>query len=192
MADARAVPETLDEYPARISAVALFLELAVLALGASLMARLGAVPLALYLALWLWLWAGVLKNSCSSCFYYGRTCGLGKGRLAALLFARGDPSRFAAREVTPRDLLPDLAVALVPVLAGLALLLRGFSWPLAGLLAAILALSSAGNGYVRGTLVCPRCRQRELGCPAERLFAARGAGAGGPAPGAAGEPPGKP
>jgi hypothetical protein len=154
--------------------MALSLELGIALLGASIMARLGTAALALYLALWLWSEGRVLRTACTSCFYYGRTCGIGKGRLAALLFARGDPSAFASRDVTPRDLLPDLLVALVPVLAGLGLLLRGFSWGLAGSLATILLLSTGGNGYVRGTLVCPRCRQRELGCPAERMFAHNG------------------
>jgi len=35
----------------------------------------------------------------------------------------------------------------------------------------LLLLATAGKGAVRSSLACKRCRQRELGCPAERLFA---------------------
>jgi len=31
-------------------------------------------------------------------------------------------------------------------------------------------LFSVGNSYVRGSLACKFCRQRQLGCPAEKMF----------------------
>ena len=35
---------------------------------------------------------------------------------------------------------------------------------------ALLLLGFLGNALVRGHLACRYCRQREIGCPAERLF----------------------
>ena len=34
----------------------------------------------------------------------------------------------------------------------------------------MLALAFVGTGLFRGALACKHCHQRELGCPAERLF----------------------
>jgi len=34
----------------------------------------------------------------------------------------------------------------------------------------LILLTSAGNSYIRGSLACKYCQQRELGCPAEKLF----------------------
>ncbi|MGC9363291.1 MAG: hypothetical protein ACP5FZ_01840 [Fidelibacterota bacterium] len=34
----------------------------------------------------------------------------------------------------------------------------------------IILLASTGNSFVRGSLICKYCRQRALGCPAEKLF----------------------
>ena len=79
---------------------------------------------------------------------------------------------FLRKEITWWDLVPDLAVGFLPVVAGAVLLVRGFSWTLL-LVLALLALTTAGNAFVRGVLVCRHCRQRELGCPAQRLFEPR-------------------
>ena len=34
----------------------------------------------------------------------------------------------------------------------------------------IILLTTLGNAIVRGSLACKHCMQRELGCPAEKLF----------------------
>ena len=69
-----------------------------------------------------------------------------------------------------RDVAPDFMVSVLPLVVGIIQLIRGWSWSLAALLAVLLLLSSAGNAVVRGRFVCRYCRQRELGCPAQRLF----------------------
>jgi hypothetical protein len=124
----------------------------------------------------LWLELQVLRKSCRNCYYYGKTCGLGKGRLCALLFAPGDAERFADRKVTWADMLPDLMVVLLPLAGGIVSLILRFSWLYLILMVVLLALSSAGNALIRGSLLCKHCRQAEIGCPALGLL---GGGAGG-------------
>jgi hypothetical protein len=72
--------------------------------------------------------------------------------------------------VTKKDLAPDFLLFMIPVLAGILLLVRGFSWTDLIFVIALLVLGFAGNALVRGQLACRYCRQREIGCPAEQLF----------------------
>jgi len=147
---------------------------AIYAIGTYLMARHGVGPALIYAVSCLWVEFRVLTKSCRNCWYYGRRCGFGKGKLCALLFPKGDPADFLRTDITWWDVVPDFAVGLLPVAAGTVLLVRGFSWALLGLVLLLLLLTTAGNGFVRGVLVCRHCRQRELGCPAQKLFEPRG------------------
>jgi hypothetical protein len=101
---------------------------------------------------------------------------LGKGRLCALLFARGDPDRFVDHKVTLADMLPDLLVVLLPLAGGIVSLILHFSWLYLLLLLALLVLSFAGNGLIRGSLVCTHCAQAQLGCPALGLLGGKKSG----------------
>jgi len=38
------------------------------------------------------------------------------------------------------------------------------------LLALLIGLATQGNYLVRSRIACKYCKQRELGCPAEKLF----------------------
>jgi hypothetical protein len=61
-------------------------------------------------------------------------------------------------------------VSIFPAIGGIVLLVRDFSWLILLLLITLLALSSGGNAVIRGSFACRHCKQREIGCPAERLF----------------------
>jgi hypothetical protein len=67
-------------------------------------------------------------------------------------------------------MLPDFVVLLWPVLGGIVLVIQDFSWLLIGMLLLLVALFLGGNAIVRGSFACKYCRQKELGCPAARLF----------------------
>jgi hypothetical protein len=162
-----------DRYPLGTVLVANAVAWSIYGLGTAIMARHGAAPALVYVACCLWVEFRVLTKSCRSCWYYGRRCGFGKGKLCSLLFPKGDPADFLRKEITWWDLVPDFAVGFLPVIAGGVLLVRRFSWPLLLMVAALLVLASAGNAFVRGVLVCRHCRQRHLGCPAQKLFESR-------------------
>ncbi|MFN2155023.1 MAG: hypothetical protein ACK2UX_07285 [Anaerolineae bacterium] len=161
-----------DSYPWWIVLASAAHALAVYALGAIVLSSLTAWLVVPYLLLCLGQEIQVLNKSCRHCAYYGQTCGLAKGRLCALLFARGDPQRFVDRKVTWADMLPDLLVVLLPLAGGIISLILHFSWLYLILLVALLALSFAGNAFIRGSLLCKHCKQAEIGCPALGLFGA--------------------
>jgi hypothetical protein len=68
------------------------------------------------------------------------------------------------------DILPDFLVFIVPVIAGVLLLVQEFSWIILSLIIVLVFLGFFGNALVRGQLACRHCKQREAGCPAEQLF----------------------
>ena len=162
--------ECYDEYPAGIVALSVGVAWAIYALGAYLLVQLWWPLAVAYLLFCLWGEVNVMRKNCVNCAYYGKLCALGKGRLAGLLFRRGDPALFAARQATWRDVLPDMLVSLAPVVGGIIALIRDFRWATLLLLALLVALTMGGNAVVRGQFACKYCKQRELGCPAAQLF----------------------
>jgi hypothetical protein len=134
------------------------------------MAGLGVWALAAYLIYCVWMEIRLLRYHCVDCWYYGKVCAFGRGWLCALLFRQGDPQRFAQKQLSWSDLLPDFAVSLIPMAAAVIQLVTGFRWVTLVLLAAMLVLTFWGNAVVRGSFACRHCGQRQSGCPAERLF----------------------
>ncbi len=98
------------------------------------------------------------------------SCAFGKGRLSTLFFRKGNPENFSKIQITGKDLAPDFLLFMIPVLAGILLLVQAFSWSVLIFVIALLVLGFAGNALVRGQRACRYCRQREIGCPAEQLF----------------------
>jgi len=166
-------PGTHENYPRWTVFVCSSVSIAAYAIGALVIHQLGIVWLLLYLLLITGLEIRLLRTACVSCHYHGRLCAFGRGKVSALLFRRGDPRRFADKKVTLKDLLPDLVVALAPVIVGVVLLVLEFHWLILVAVISLVVLATLGNGYVRGSLACRMCKQRQMGCPAERFFARR-------------------
>jgi len=166
-------PACRENYPLWIVIIANLVPLLIWIIGVYIVSRLSLFWAIAYLLFVLLLEFRLVSGHCTDCYYYGKICAFGKGRIAARFFPKGSPERFAATEVTWKEVLPDFLTFFLPVLLGIVLLVRGFSWTVLGLVIALLFLGFAGNAFVRGRLACRYCRQREIGCPAERLFAAR-------------------
>jgi hypothetical protein len=162
-----------DNYPAWMIVLSAGLSISIYALGIAVVAGMGWWILTPYLLFLVYLEVNQLARGCVHCAYYGRACFSGKGLVASWFFKRGDPSRFANREFSWLSLLPDMLVVLIPLGLGLFLSVRQFDWIRLVLMAGLVILAFPGNGLVRGRLACCHCRQRELGCPAERLFQRR-------------------
>ncbi len=167
-----------EKFPFWMVLVAVLVNLSIYALGVTILSGFGNVVAGLFLLYCVGVEIHVMKISCVDCCYYGKWCAFGKGKVAPLLFKQGDPKRFAAKCISWKELLPDMLVLLIPLVGGMALLIRGFSWSMAMELAALLALSFGGNYVVRTRIACKYCRQRELACPAERFFGRQRATAG--------------
>jgi hypothetical protein len=132
--------------------------------------RLGWIAAVLYLAFILALEYRLISRHCVNCYYWGKTCGFGKGRLSSLFFKRGDPSKFCEKQMSWKAMIPDLLVSLIPLLIGILLMIIEFDFILLFAAIILIALTTVGNAFIRGNLTCRYCKQRELGCPAEKLF----------------------
>ena len=164
-----------QNFPLRIVIVCNLLPILIYAGGATILAGFNLWISLAYLLFCLWLEYRVLKYSCANCYYYGKICGSGKGKLCSLLFKPGDPQAFVQKEVSWIELIPDFLVSLIPLVGGVILLILNFDWLTVVLLILLLSLTFGGNAVVRGNFMCKHCRQRELGCPAEKLFNKEGA-----------------
>jgi hypothetical protein len=160
---------TYGNYPWWMIAVCNSVGLVIYAIGIYLTGRLGIAWGAIYAACCVWMEWRLLSRSCRSCYYYGKRCGFGKGWVCSRIFSKSDED-FGARQISWWSVAPDFLVSLVPLGVGIFLLLWDFSWTVLFLAAALVLLGSVGTGYIRGHLACKYCKQRELGCPAERLF----------------------
>ena len=168
--------EAYERYPRSVVLSAVTVALAIYALGATILGRLGWPWAMAYLVYSLGVELSILHRSCRHCAYYGHVCGLGKGVICALLFGPGDKGLLATQIVSWRDIVPDMLVLILPFAGGVVALTREYDWLLLIMLVALVLLCLGGNAFVRGSLVCAHCAQRELGCPAQRLLAARGKG----------------
>jgi hypothetical protein len=159
-----------ENFPARIVIASNFVTLSIWGLGCFVMFQAGLIYLVLFLIYFLALEYRLLGSHCINCYYYGKTCGFGQGRISSLFFKKGDNSKFCAKAFTWKDLIPDLLISLIPLIAGIVLLVIKFNILVLFSLVLLIVLSTAGNSYVRGSLTCKHCKQRELGCLALELF----------------------
>jgi hypothetical protein len=159
-----------ENYPYWIILVSNTMQLALYAAGAIIVSFVGLFWMSLYIIYILWLEVRLLRKSCVNCYYYGKRCSFGKGKICALIFKRGDNKKFAANKITWKDILPDFLVGIVPIIIGIVMLLVDFRWIVLLLIIMIFLFSFIGNWLVRSQLACKFCKQRGIGCPAEKLF----------------------
>jgi hypothetical protein len=162
--------KSYENFPVRIVILSNFVSIAIYGLGFFILFRLGWVFSILFLFYILIFELRLIRNHCTSCYYWGKTCGFGKGRLSARLFKKGDISRFCNKEMTWKDLIPDLLMSLIPLIIGIILIIISFNLILLFAICLLVFFTTIGNSFIRGTYTCKYCKQRELGCPAELLF----------------------
>ena len=118
----------------------------------------------------------VVFRSCKHCYYHGKVCGLGKGKIASVVTKKDDPKKFTERKVTFSDLVPDFLVAIFPIVGGIILSILDFSLIRIGMIILLVVLSVGGTAVIRGSFACKYCKQREIGCPAEQFFSKKKSG----------------
>jgi len=158
-----------ENYPFWITVISNLLQLAIYTIGIIIIKPLGIIWLLIYLAYIFFLEIRLLRKSCVNCYYYGKRCSFGKGKLCSLFFKKGNPDNFAV-DITWKDLIPDMLVAIIPLIIGVVRLIMDFNWILLFIVILLFLLVSKGNEFVRGTLACKYCKQREINCPAEKMF----------------------
>ena len=165
--------QSFENYPKWMVAIAVLHNFLIYGLGIYILSRVGilwAIPYVLYC---LWIEFRVLKYSCKDCYYYSKLCCLGRSKLAPLFFKKGDPRNFWIKETSRLSMLPDFLVPIIPLVVGIILLIVGFSVLQLLLIILLIILYMGGNAFVRGSLACKFCKQREIRCPAEEMFSSK-------------------
>lgn len=162
--------QTFEKYPCKNVVISNALSFAIYLTGTYIFLQFGVAWAIAFLTYCLFLEVRIIKSHCVDCYYYGKTCAFGKGRASSLFFKKGDPAKFNAKQPSWKSMIPDMLLLLLPLIAGIALLVTSFDLVILALILLIIFLATAGNSYVRGQLACKFCKQRELGCPAEKLF----------------------
>ena len=119
--------KSYENFPLWIVVLSNIVGVSIYATGAYILAGFGILLSAIYLLYCLWIEVGILRGSCVHCYYYGRVCGLGKGKLCSLLFKKGDPQKFLEKEVSLSKMMPDFMVFILPIVGGIILLVRDFT-----------------------------------------------------------------
>ena len=163
-------PKTFENYPWWIILVSNLVSITIYITGAYIIFKLGLVWLIIYLAYILGLEIRLLKTRCVNCYYYGKLCAFGKGKLSSILFKKGDPIKFLKENLSWKDIIPDFLVSIIPLIIGVVQMILKFDWLILSLVVLLVLLTSVGNGFVRGSLACKFCNQRKIGCHSEQLF----------------------
>jgi len=159
-----------ENYPAWIVILSNLVSLGIYGLGFLITYSLGLVFAALYLVYILLFELRLIGRHCTNCYYRGKVCGFGKGKISSWFFKKGDISKFCDNEFTWKSMIPDLLITLMPLIIGIIILIIDFDLLLLFFLLLLILLTTAGNGFVRGSMTCKHCKQKELGCPADSLF----------------------
>jgi len=163
-------PGCRENYPVATVIGSNLVSLLIYIIGAIILFQFSIIGVIAYVIYILILEFRLLSSHCVDCYYYGKTCAFGKGRLSALFFRKGSPEKFIQMKLSWKDIVPDFLTFIIPVLAGILLLVLNFTWTMLMLVVALLLLGFMGNALVRIHLACRYCKQRKIGCPAERLF----------------------
>ena len=112
----------------------------------------------------------IYKEGCIHCYYYGKVCHSGKGKLAKIFFKQGSGKGFTERTVGWKDFLPQMLGSFATIIAGAYLLFQQFSWGILALTLWPLISWFACNPIVFGKLACPHCKQGAICCPVYEMF----------------------
>jgi hypothetical protein len=136
-----------------------------------------------YILSQLWTWLGLLfvfyaiflesmvyREGFSCCYYYGKRCFSGRGKLAPKFVKRDDPKKFCEKEVTVKSLIPNILALVFPVLGGAIILYLSFSWLILGLMIIPILIWFCGNPLIYGNLACPHCKQGRIPRPFSSIF----------------------
>ena len=162
--------KSYENFPLWMPFIAILISIIGYILGAIILSGFGIVIVILYLIYCGGIELLVIFRSCRYCYYYGKICGLGKGKIAPFFIKKGNPKRFMEKKISWYDLLPDFLVSIIPITGGIILLTYDFSFLRLGLIILLTILFFGGTGFVRGAFACRYCKQKEVGCPAEKLF----------------------
>ncbi|MFW9906069.1 MAG: hypothetical protein ACFFFH_17230 [Candidatus Thorarchaeota archaeon] len=158
------IEDKLENYPIKIVCVSATLTIISYLLGTIVFYVFNPVLGLLFLLLAVFTLIISMKFRCTSCYYLGKYCNFGLGKLAAILFKKEDSNEFSnPKKVIPTAIL-SFGTMLLPVIAGIGLNLFDFSLGYLSLLIIYILFGIVPNFLVRGNF-CDKCMQGQLGCP---------------------------
>ena len=114
----------------------------------------------------------LLREGCVKCYYYGKRCVCGKGKIAKMFFKKSE-KKFNEKEMTMKQFIPSMLPMIISLIAGAYLTYQSwpdFSYIVIGLAVLPLIITFFGNPILYGKVACPHCKQGEMGCPACDFF----------------------
>ena len=107
------------------------------------------------------------KLRCPYCYYFGKNCPSGFGKISSKIFKKGESLEFTnSKNVIPVAFI-SVVVMFAPIILSIIDLVDEFSVPLLILLIIYIIISIPISGKIRQR-DCAHCKQGELGCPANR------------------------
>ena len=79
-------PDFYENYPTVIVIVSNLLSFLIYGIGAGILYMVGLIWVTCYVLFILFLEFRLMSRHCVDCYYYGKTCAFGKGRLSPLFF----------------------------------------------------------------------------------------------------------
>lgn len=158
------------DFPLWIPLVAILLSVICYSIGAIILISLSIIYSIMYLFYCILVEIMVIYRSCTNCYYYGRICGLGKGKIAPYFVRKGNTNKFSERDISIIHLLPDFMVVLIPLAGGIYLLITNFSFIILAMMICLSIIFFGGTAVLRTNYACRHCNQRTIGCPADTMF----------------------
>jgi len=159
-----------ENYPLWIVFLSNLVSITIYLIGAFVIYKVGFIWLILYLIFIASLEFRLIIWHCTNCYYHGKVCAFGKGKISQIFFKKGDLDKFCKKQITWKDVAPDFIVSLIPAIIGIIILIKDFNWIFLSLVITLFLLTFIDNGVVRSQLACKYCKQRKIGCPAQKLF----------------------
>lgn len=163
-----------NSYPLWMAMVGVLFSLSIYALGFVIVFKtIGDIPAYIYILYIIIIELMLLSKVCTVCYYHGKLCGFGRGKLAGRLFKRkGFPNEFAERKFSWFDMLPSFLIFLIPLgTVILVSIVQGIDFAIMALTVLFILLLIGGNVMIRGQLSCKHCKQGcDFGCPAIEMF----------------------
>jgi hypothetical protein len=167
------VTERLETYPIKIVCLSASLTIISYLAGAFVLYFFHPVLSGLYLILAVLTLVVSMKLRCTHCYYLGKYCNFGLGKVADIFFSKGDPEEFSNPRKVNVTATFSFGTMLIPIFVGVIIFITNINLFNLGLVVGYILIGIAPNFLVRGNF-CEKCMQGELGCPAyERMKKAR-------------------
>lgn len=120
--------KSYENYPCWIMLISNFVSIAIYLIGAFIISQIGLIWLVVYLLYIVGLEIRLMRRSCVNCYYYGKYCAFGKGKISSWFFKKGSSHNFLKDKITWKDILPDFLVSIIPFIVGIISLILNFNW----------------------------------------------------------------